>query len=259
MNRVLGIAWVVTLLATGWAAAQPSAGQVPSSSTTRSVPDSLERADLLYLDRDLGDNFQESMRILWRLKASGADSAGVPWRLARGLFWMGDRTRNDEDKRRRAYEMGVDLARQSLELNPDLPEAHFWLAMNYGGLAHHSGIFTTYRLAKKIQEEMGILHKIAPQNSAAYHVCGVILRKLPGLVGGSTDKAIEELRRAVSLAPDCPPHHFELAKAYLQAKRYAEARDELRAFEHASGNCDPAATRTELAELPRLLKTLEKK
>ena len=76
---------------------------------------------------------------------------------------------------------------------------------------------------------------MAPENFVAHIACGRLWLAL-----GKTDRALQELRTAVKLAPGSPDVHFALSQALSEAGRNGEAARERAEFERLKALTDAA-------------------
>jgi predicted Zn-dependent protease len=76
---------------------------------------------------------------------------------------------------------------------------------------------------------------MAPENFVAHVACGRLW-----LAVGKTDPALQELRRAVKLAPGSPDAHFALSQALSEAGLDEQAARERAEFERLKSLADAA-------------------
>lgn len=110
----------------------------------------------------------------------------------------------------------IDEFRRELEVSPSHDAARIQLALALLGTAD-------YEQGLKYAQEAVAL---APENFVAHVACGRLYLALD-----KTDKAVEELRLAVRLAPGSPDAHFALSRALSQAGHTAEAARERAEFD----------------------------
>ena len=149
------------------------------------------------------------------------------WKLARACYWIaGHAPRPDQ---RRQHERGVDAGRRAAAIAPGRPEGHFWMAANMGALAESFGLRQglTYRGAIKDALETVLGIDPAFQQGSADRALGRWYFKVPGLFGGSDEKAVEHLRRSLGYNPHSTASHYFLAETVLEMNRRPEARAEL--------------------------------
>ncbi len=178
-------------------------------------------------------------------RALEEDSASYPalWRAAREAVNLGMLAEERTERKRRAQE-AVSFAERAREADPSGAEAYEWLSIALGRLALEEGLKTRARLASEIRSAALTALALDSLNAGAHHVLGewnAEIRRLSGIqrwaarsmlgvdaIGdASWDAALEHLERAVRLAPESLVHHLDLARAYLDLGRKADARREL--------------------------------
>jgi hypothetical protein len=120
---------------------------------------------------------------------------------------------------------------RAVQIDGKKPEGHFWLAANMGALAEGFGMRIGLRYRGPIRDELETVLRMDPafQQGSADRGLGRWYFKVPGLLGGSRNKAIEHLRKSLEYNPNSTASHFFLAEVLLDMKRHDEARAELQA------------------------------
>ena len=183
--------------------------------------------DALYARReDLASARQAEAIWAARLASNPRDFQSA-WKLARARYWLGGHAPAAD--RRAALEGGVAAARTAAQLEPGRPEGHFWLAANMGALAESFGARQGLKYRGAIKDALQTVLKIDPafQQGSADRALGRWYFKVPGLFGGSKQKAEEHLRRSLTFNPNSTASHFFLAETLRAAGREADARQEL--------------------------------
>jgi tetratricopeptide (TPR) repeat protein len=159
--------------------------------------------------------------------AENARDFEAAWKLARACYWLGGHVAASE--RRQQYERGVTAGRRAVELDPDRPEGHFWMAADMGALAESSGLLAGLRYRSAVKRELEVVLKIdaAYQQGSADRALGRWYLRVPGLFGGSKEKSVEHLQRSLDYDPDSAASHYFLAETYLEMDRPEDARREL--------------------------------
>jgi tetratricopeptide (TPR) repeat protein len=170
---------------------------------------------------------KQSLAIAEQALAGDGSNYQWLWRVARACYFVGDEAGKGDKLRH--FDRGIEVGQRAISLKPDSVEAHFWLAVNYGGQAEQKGVFKAMGLVKKIRAEMETVLRLNDryQDAGAYHALGEIDRQLPRLFGGNLQRAIARLEQGVKLAPDNMPMKFVLAQAYKDAGRKEDARRQL--------------------------------
>ena len=140
-------------------------------------------------------------------------------------------------------EDGIDAGRKAAALEPNRPEGHFWIAANMGALAESFGLRQGLRYRKPIKEELETVLRLdaAFQSGSADRALGRWYFKVPGLFGGSNQRAEEHLRASLTYDANSTATRFFLAEVLIDDNRKDEARVELRKVAAAPLNPDWAA------------------
>lgn len=167
---------------------------------------------------------RQSLAVIERALAAEPNNYQVLWRAARSYYYVGD-SANAKEKLR-YYERGIEAGQRATSQQPDGAEGHFWLGANYGGYSEEKGIIQALQTVKKIRAEMEAVVRLNPsyEDGCAYLALGEIDRQMPGLLGGSTKRAITYLEQGLRIAPKNMDLKLALAEAYRDAGRRDEAR-----------------------------------
>ncbi len=187
----------------------------------------LERADACWLQRSDPQKAGEAATLYEKALAEAPSSYDAAWKLARACYWLGENSA--EDRKLTVFERGIAAAKKAIALNEGDAAGHFWLGVSYGKYGEAKGILKSLALVDPSKEEMNRVIAIDPafESGGAYRVLGRIYFKLPGLMGGSNRKAIENLKKAVELGPDRVMNRSFLAEVYIATDEKELARKEL--------------------------------
>jgi len=182
--------------------------------------------DQLYRDRETLASARAAADI-WeaRLTANPRDFEAA-WKLARAAYWLGGHVPAAEQ--RHQYERGIKAATLAVELEPERPEGHFWMAADMGAMAESFGLRSGIRYRGPIKKALETVLRLDPgfQQGSADRALGRWYFRVPRLFGGSKDKAVEHLQRALKYAANSTATHFFLAETYLEMDRPDDARRE---------------------------------
>jgi len=164
---------------------------------------------------------------LWAARAQSGRDFEASWKLARAAYWLG--TRGPESKRRAALDQGVRAGQQAASLEPDRPEGHFWTAANMGRLAESYGLVQGLKYRGRVKDELERVVAIDRpwQQGSADRALGVWYFKVPRLFGGSSAKAEEHFRRALTYNPQSSATLYFLAELLMATGRRNDARNAL--------------------------------
>ena len=123
------------------------------------------------------------------------------------------------------FRAGIDAAKSAVKLQPEKPEGHFWLGANYGGQAKLSTL-SSLSTVTDIRTEMEKVIKLDEkfQSGSAYLALGRLYLQAPKVLGGDTSKAIEYLKKGLTIAPNNSLMKYYLAEAYESENKDAEAK-----------------------------------
>lgn len=181
-------------------------------------------------------------------RAVAIDSASYEanWRVALALIDVGSETPDSvkSPARDSMYALAEVYARRAEALRPDDAQGHFVLADAIGRASLTKGKKERVERAKEIRDEALRAIALDPKQDGAFHILGrwnAEIMRLSGVerffarnfLGGaifskaSWDGAVANLERAVELNPGRLFHRLDLARVYLDVKRYADARTQL--------------------------------
>lgn len=185
----------------------------------------VKEGDSWYAQR--GDMAKAKMAVETYKKATQADPSKSEgwWKLSRALYWVGDKS-TSKDAKQQLHQEGIDAAKKAVEINPNEAASHYWLGVNYGLFGKAKGVMKSLSLVDPIKKEMAAVIKMDPKynDGGAYVVLGNMYFVLPGIAGGSNDKAMENLKTAIKIAPDNWTAHNYLAEVYIDEGMKDEAK-----------------------------------
>ncbi len=159
--------------------------------------------------------------------ANGASDVPTLLTLARAWFLHGEYLAGDENGKLASFNRGRDLARRAVELAPGDQGAHLWYAIALGSAAQTQGIARSLLVLRTIRAEVDTVLRLDPNSVEGLTLAASIDRELPLLLGGDRGKAEAMYLKARALAPRLTRPRLELARLYVDQKRYEEARREL--------------------------------
>src|SRR5262245_57864316 len=159
-------------------------------------------------DMDAGRYAEAVKALTAALQAAPKDAALNHW-LARAYY------------EQRSYDKAVTYAEASVKLAPENSEFQRWMGRIYGAKAEESHSFF---LARKVKQAFEAAVRLAPRSILARRDLMQYLVEAPWIVGGSKDKAREQVQAISQL----DPVEGRLAQAaYLSAqKKWKEAQTE---------------------------------
>jgi len=183
--------------------------------------------DRLYADREKLSSALEAAMIWEARLAKNPRDFESAWKLAKTCYWLGGHV--PENERRKQFERGMDAAMKAIELQPNRPEGHFWLAADMGAMAEGFGLRAGIKYRGPIKKELETVLMIDAgfQQGSADRALGRWYLRVPRLFGGSKDKSVEHLKKSLTYAPESSATHFFLAETYLEMDKKDEAKREL--------------------------------
>jgi len=209
------------------------------------VADKLKQADSLYRQYERTENqepLKQTIEILDGLAQSDAANYDVAWRRARAYYSLGDDAKGNSEKLR-LFDQAIQSGKHAVELKSDGVEGHYWLGVSDGEYGQAKGLLKAYSMTKSIRAEMEAVIRINPayHNGGAYLVLGRMDFELPGLMGGSNKRAIQEYEQGLKVAPSNLLIKAYLADSYIDAGRKDEARNLLNEVLNNNGDQTPEA------------------
>ncbi len=162
------------------------------------------------------------------------------WLFAAACFDYCQHATND-DQLASIAKPGIAAGKAAIDLNPKSAAGHYYMAMDLGELAEaEAPSLASYRMVKELEHEF----KAAAAIDEAYDYggpvrnLGLLYRDAPGwpFSIGNKHKARENLERAITLAPDYPENHLNLAEAFWKWNDRTAAAEELNKLDNLWSN-----------------------
>lgn len=141
------------------------------------------------------------------------------------------------------YALAETYARRAISADEKRAEGHFAVAFVLGSRSLVSDPLTRLGMAREIQEEASNAIALDPKHDGAYHILGqwnAAIMRLSEFERGyaenelgdparnaTWDLALRNLEKAVELAPTVIYHRLDLAEAYADAGRPADAKTQV--------------------------------
>jgi tetratricopeptide (TPR) repeat protein len=188
----------------------------------------IAESDALYVQRADLSKAKEGLTKLEQALAAKEDAYSVYWRMSRLCYWIGDHT-SGNDAKKPIFSNGIEYAKKAIGVDPNKPDGHFWLGVNYGVYGEAKGKLKSLSLVKPIKEEMRRVIEMNPayDNGGADRVLGRVYHELPGIAGGSEKKSLEHLLKSIEYGPRVGLNLLYLADTYESLDRVEDARKAL--------------------------------
>lgn len=194
--------------------------------------DPVENAEILWGEREDLGKASEAIAAYEDLMKGNPEDYTVLLRLSRLHYWAGQILEStDREDALAHYGKGIEYGEKASVIAPEKPGGFFFEAANLARRNNLKGTFTNLwgiGRVRKLNEKAASIDPGYFYNGTDRFFCA-FYTKLPGLLGGSTTKAIEFGRRAVEAYPDYAGNRFFLAEAYVKDGRNDLARKELEA------------------------------
>src|SRR5690349_7468320 len=110
-----------------------NAGRIDNGDA-KAAADRIAEADALYDAREDLTKARVAVTTLRQARTADYGNYEAAWKLSRAAFYVAEHTDNDSE-RDDMYRVGIDAGKVAVQLQPNKPDGHFWLAANYGGSA----------------------------------------------------------------------------------------------------------------------------
>jgi tetratricopeptide (TPR) repeat protein len=189
------------------------------------------QADRLWAERESLERVRESVVLLRHARAADPRSYETAWRLSRASYRIGAYG-TDEGDRDTAFREGIATGEAAVRIAPGRAEGHFWLGANIGGRTELQGAIGSLAAVEDVRREMEAVIKIDEgfQSGSAYMALGQVDLKLPKMLGGDPQRAVEYLEKGLRFGERNALLRLRLAEAYLAVKRKEDARKQLNAI-----------------------------
>jgi len=188
----------------------------------------IAKADALYAEMQDMEAAEEALALYRDALISTDDKYEAYWKVARMLYYIGDRKENKKD-RQNTFAQGVYHAEKAISLGPEKPDGYYWRAVNNGKYGETRGVLKSLSLVKPIKSDINKVIELnrAYEDGGPDRVMGRVYFKLPGFAGGDKDKSLEHLLKSREYGPEDALTRVYLADTYLAQKEVEKARAEL--------------------------------
>lgn len=223
--------------------------------------DTAEKADRLWQEREDPGKTAEAIAAYEGLLRENPDDYAVLLRLSRLYYWAGQLLETtDKEDAIDHYGKGIEYGEKASAVAPDRPGGFFFEAANLARRNNLKGTFSNLwgiSTVRKLNEKTASIDPSYFYNGTDRFFCA-FYTKLPGLLGGSTTKAIEFGKRAVEAYPDYAGNRYFLAEAYVRDGKNDLARKELEAALSLPDDVFPDAVPEQRMEKKRARALLER-
>lgn len=125
------------------------------------------------------------------------------------------------------FNKAADEAQKAIALDDSKPGYHLLLGNALSGLLDSAGMFKKMSLARQIKAEFEHAAAEDPKSIPVRVALAEFYVQAPGIVGGSTEKAVDQVKQIAALDPVAG--HFAMATVDVDQKKFAEAEQEYKA------------------------------
>lgn len=219
------LVFLVTALLASCASKRESETSV--SNDNAAAANLIRQADDLYRQREDPDKLRSGITLLKRARNADSRSFEAQWKLAKFNYYLGSHT-NDDKESEAAFKEGSEAGKIASNLAAGKADGYFWMGANLGGRAQKHPLTEGITSIGAIREQMNKVIEIQPdyQGASAYDVLAQI-ELATWLTGGSSEKALEYLEKAVEIEKNNSFTRLHLAETYLALNRKADAKKEI--------------------------------
>lgn len=151
------------------------------------------------------------------------EDAGRSWvNLARARLRLGDATSGDAAIEQ--YELGRKAAKAALALDPDDDDALFWDMAHLACIGRTKGVMSSLFMLPELKAGLERVLALNPDHHYARDTLAKVYHQVPGVMGGSDEKAEALLLEVLRRDPKFTSTMVTLAQLYIDEGRYDEAR-----------------------------------
>jgi len=184
----------------------------------------IDRAVELYETRHLeATNLDESAAILEGVVEDNPKNVRALYELSKVRFYLGDKA-EEKDAKLKYFYQGRDYGERAVELDDEVPDAHFWYMVNVGRVGQTKGVLNSLVLVPTVRKEIEAVLELDPEHTGALDAQAMLYYELPGLLGGNLNKSIESLNKGIALDSNYTLLYVDMAKVYIKKKDYEKAR-----------------------------------
>lgn len=213
------------------------------------------KADSIFKGRSNPQKGREALDLYRQIFESRKEDPEAAWRLAMATYFVGARAAQDDKEKLKVFAEGRDVASQCAKNFPERADCHFWTAINMALYGQTQGIMKMAMTLNDIRKHLKRSIEIDPTYmwGGAYRLEGDIERILPGIFGGSNDRARKNFELAIQNGPDEPLNYLFLAR--LLVDQFKEKEKALEIARTGLKLSHPTPDRVEAVDAMKDLKT----
>lgn len=197
------------------------------TASPETIAAAISEADGLFRQRADIARLRDAVNTLAKLRNPDQRNFDVEWKFAKYSYFLGQQA-TDQKESEKSFEKGRDAGKLASSIDPNKPDGYFWYAANLGELSRLNPVTIGIKSVNDIKGAMNKVLELKPdyQNSSAYDALAQVELETK-LIGGSNQKAVEYLEKALQTEKGNADIRLHLAEAYLAVKKDKEARNQL--------------------------------
>ncbi|HRH42874.1 MAG TPA: tetratricopeptide repeat protein [Pyrinomonadaceae bacterium] len=187
----------------------------------------IKQAEALFVQRIDVVKLREAVNTMAKARNPDQRNFEVEWKFAKYNYFLSKQV-TDEKEADKLLKDGYSAGLIASRLEPNKPDGYFWAGACLGEQSQRSPLTVGIKSIGELRELMGKVIEIQPdyQNASAFDGLAQIEMETP-LTGGSPEKAVEYLEKALTYEKENGYIYLHLAEAYLAVKKPAEAKKQL--------------------------------
>lgn len=190
--------------------------------------DLIAQGDKLYSEMKDVETAKKALALYQKALLAAENKYESYWKIARIDYYIGSNTEKKKQKKI-IFSQGIYNANRAIDIEPEKPDGHFWLGVNYGVFGSAKGVLKSLSLVKPIKKAMNKVIELNREyeDGGPDRVLGRLYFRLPGIAGGNKKKSLEHLLKSKEIGPNDVKTRVYLADTYLALKEIDKAREEL--------------------------------
>jgi len=159
-----------------------------------------------------------------------AENVRALYQRSRAQVYRADEDAGLTDEEREAfYEAALADAERAVELDEGEAEAHFELARALGRTAQFRGVLQSLNLAARMSDALDRAIELDPEHGGAWHARALWHDEVPWFAGGRRGEVEPSFERAIEVEPTVIGHRVAYAEVLIDREAYDRAAEQLRA------------------------------
>ena len=196
---------------------------------------------------------REAVKSLAAVRNPDARNYEVEWKFAKYSYFLSKQTKDDKEADKilqNGYAAGIIASR----LEPNKPDGYFWAGACLGEESRLNPLTVGANSTDEIRQLMNKVIEIQPNYQGATAFDALAQLELASrLLGGSPEKAVEYLEKALTYEKENSYIYLHLAEAYLALDKKPEAKKQIDYIFKMKENPEFAVERQEVLEKAKKL------